>query len=99
ESGHLGVDKSSPWERTHGEAFSVKLIPLGLKVIFKPVDTKSDSTYKMEPTSMTGVFVGYELMTDYRWSEIYVVWSLDENTQMVLSTKSSTFIPSDEETS
>ncbi|MFM7987357.1 MAG: hypothetical protein ACKPKO_49395, partial [Candidatus Fonsibacter sp.] len=89
ESGHPVGDKSSPWERTHGEAFSGKLIPLGAKVMLKPANTKSDSTSEMEPTSMTGVFVGYELMTGYRWSGIYVVWALDDFAHMDVSTKSS----------
>ncbi|MFM7986492.1 MAG: hypothetical protein ACKPKO_44985, partial [Candidatus Fonsibacter sp.] len=49
------------------------------------METKSDSTSKMEPTSMTGVFVGYELTTVCRWA----VWDLDEFSQMDVSTKSS----------
>ncbi|MFM7990295.1 MAG: hypothetical protein ACKPKO_64370, partial [Candidatus Fonsibacter sp.] len=68
---------TSPWEMTHGEPFYGKLIPFGAKVVFKPSDTKSDSTSTMEPTSLTGVFVGYEMMSGYRWSGIYVVWTLN----------------------
>ncbi|MFM7978773.1 MAG: hypothetical protein ACKPKO_05605, partial [Candidatus Fonsibacter sp.] len=47
--------------------------PFGAKVVFKPY-AKSDSTTKMEPTSLTGVFAGYELASGYIWSGIYVVW-------------------------
>ena len=53
----------SPWELTHGEPFYGKLIPFGAKVYFKPSVTKSDSLSNMEPTSITGVFAGYELMS------------------------------------
>ncbi|MFM7986443.1 MAG: hypothetical protein ACKPKO_44740, partial [Candidatus Fonsibacter sp.] len=55
----------------------------------KPSDTKYDSVSNMEPTSMTGVFAVYDLMTGYRWGGIYVVWSLDDFAHMDLSTKSS----------
>ena len=43
----------------------------------------------MEPTSMTGVFAGYELASGYRWSGIYMVWSLDEFIHIDLSVKES----------
>ncbi|MFM7985196.1 MAG: hypothetical protein ACKPKO_38350, partial [Candidatus Fonsibacter sp.] len=46
--------------------FYGKLVPFGAKVVFKPSDTKSDSTTKVEPTSLTGVFAGYELASGYR---------------------------------
>ncbi|MFM7986430.1 MAG: hypothetical protein ACKPKO_44670, partial [Candidatus Fonsibacter sp.] len=58
--------------------FYGKLIPFGAEVVFKPSDSKSYSTAKMEPTSLTGVFAGYELASGYRWSGIYMVWTLDE---------------------
>ncbi|MFM7982024.1 MAG: hypothetical protein ACKPKO_22165, partial [Candidatus Fonsibacter sp.] len=65
KSGAPDGDSSSPWELTHGEPFYGKLIRFGAKVVFKPSDTKSDSTAKMEPTSLTGVFAGYELASGY----------------------------------
>ncbi|MFM7982183.1 MAG: hypothetical protein ACKPKO_22975, partial [Candidatus Fonsibacter sp.] len=43
----------------------------------------------MEPTSLTGVFAGYELASGYRWSGIYVVWSFDEVIHTDLSVKES----------
>ncbi|MFM7990374.1 MAG: hypothetical protein ACKPKO_64765, partial [Candidatus Fonsibacter sp.] len=65
------------------------MILFGAKVVFKPSDTKSDSTTKMEPTSLTGVLAGYVLALGYRWSSIYVVWSLDEFIHTDLSMKES----------
>ena len=78
-------ERTSPWEKTHGEPLSGKLIPLGAKVIIKPSETKGDSTSKMEPTSITGVFVGYELASGCRWSGTYMVWSLEEFADIDLS--------------
>jgi hypothetical protein len=43
----------------------------------------------MEPTSIAGVFAGYELYSGCRWSGIYMVWSLEEFTDIDLSSKSS----------
>ena len=37
-------------------------------------EAKGDSTSKMEPTTITGVFAGYELASGCRWSGIYMVW-------------------------
>ena len=59
-------ERTSPWEKTHGETFYGKLIPFGANAIFKPSEAKSDSTSKMEPTSITGVFAGYELASGCR---------------------------------
>ena len=42
----------------------------------------------MEPTSITGVFVGYELASGCRWSGSYMVWSLEEFVDIDLSSKS-----------
>ncbi|MFM7985090.1 MAG: hypothetical protein ACKPKO_37810, partial [Candidatus Fonsibacter sp.] len=80
---------TSPWEMTHGEPFYGKLIPFGAKVIFQPSDTKSDTTSNMEPTSLTRVFAGYEIMSGYRWSGNYVVWTLNEFVHTDLSTNDS----------
>ena len=41
----------------------------------------------MEPTSIVGVFAGYELSSGCRWSGIYMVWSLEEFVDMDLSSK------------
>ena len=68
ESVAVGVEKKSPWEKMHGEPFYGKLIPIGAKVFIKPSETKGDSTLKMEPTSITGVFAGYEFSSGCRWS-------------------------------
>ncbi|MFM7980063.1 MAG: hypothetical protein ACKPKO_12180, partial [Candidatus Fonsibacter sp.] len=89
KSGALDGLGTCPWELTHGEPFYGKLIPFGAKVVLEPSDTKSESTTKMEPTSLTGVFVGYELASGYRWSGIYIVWSLDEFIYTDLSVKES----------
>ena len=78
ESAVAGVDKRSPWEKLHGEPFYGKLIPVGAKVFIKPSETKGDTTSRMEPTSIAGVFAGYELSSGCRWSGIYMVWSLEE---------------------
>ena len=43
----------------------------------------------MEPTSLTGVFAGYEMAPGCKWSGIYMVWTLEEFADMDLSTKSS----------
>ena len=45
------------------------------QVIFQPVETKKDSTSKLEPTSMTGVFAGYDMAPGCRWNGIYMVWT------------------------
>ena len=87
ESAAAGVDKKSPWERVHNEPLYGKLIPIGAKVFIKPLETKGDSTSKMEPTSITGVFAGYELSSGCRWSGIYMVWSLEEFVDIDLSAK------------
>ena len=87
ESVAAGVDKRSPWEKVRGEPFYGKLIPIGAKVFIKPSETKGDSTSKMEPTSITGVFAGYELSSGCRWSGIYMVWSLVEFVDMDFSPK------------
>ena len=92
EPAAAGVERTSPWEnKAHGEPlfFYGKLIPLGAKVIIKPSETKSDSTSNMEPTSITGVFAGYELSSGCRWSGIYMVFFLEEFVGIDLSSKSS----------
>ena len=76
EPAMVGVEKKSPWGNVHGEPFYGKFTPIGAKVFVKPSETKGDSTSKMEPTSITGVFAGYELYSGGRWSGIYVVWTL-----------------------
>ena len=81
--------RKSPWEKVHGEPFYGKLIPIGAKVFIKPSETKGDSTSKMEPTSITCVFAGYELSSGCRWSGIYMVWSLEEFIDIDFSSKSS----------
>ena len=43
----------------------------------------------MDPTSLTGVFVGYEMALGCKWSGVYIVWTLEEFADMDLSTKSS----------
>ena len=91
ESVAVGVERTSPWEKMHGEPFYGKLTPLHAKVFIKPSDTKGDSTSNMEPTSITGVFAGYELSYGCRWSGIYMVWSLEEFVDIDLSSKSSVF--------
>ena len=73
------------WEKTHGEPFYGELIPIGAKFFIKPSETKGDSTSKMEPTSIIGVFAGYELVPGCRWSGMYMVWSLEECTSMDFS--------------
>ena len=40
---------------------------------------------KMEPTSINGVFAGYELASGCRWSGIYMVLSLAEYASIDLS--------------
>ena len=89
ESAAVDVERNIPWEKMHGEPFYGKFIPLGAKAIIKPSETKGDSTSKMEPTSMAGVFAGYELSSGCRWSGIYMVWSLEEFVDIDLSSKSS----------
>ena len=69
-------ERTSPWEKTHGEQLMIKLIPFGAKVIIKPSETKGDPTSVLEPTTITGVFAGYELAAGCRWSGICMVWSL-----------------------
>ena len=59
------------------------------QVIFQPAETKKDSTSKMEPTSMTGVFAGYDLARGCRWNGIFIFWCLEEFATRDLSTKSS----------
>ena len=84
-------ERTSPWEKTHGEPFYGKLVALGANVIIKPSETKGDSTSNMEPTSITGVFfAGYELASGCRRSGIYMVWSIEEFASIDLSSKSST---------
>ena len=84
----VGVEKKSPWDKMHGEPFYGKRIPIGAKKVFvKPSDTKGYCTSKMEPTSILGVFAGYELSSGCRWSGIYMVWSLEEFIDIDLSSK------------
>ena len=72
------ADRSSPWGKTHGEFCTGKMIPLGAKVIFKPVEFKREGPSKMGPTSLTVVSAGYELSSCCRWTGVYLGWSLDE---------------------
>ena len=44
ESVVVDGERTSPWEKTHGEPFNGQLIPLGAKVIIKPSETKGDFT-------------------------------------------------------
>ncbi|MFM7983510.1 MAG: hypothetical protein ACKPKO_29710, partial [Candidatus Fonsibacter sp.] len=37
-------------------------------------DTKYDLLSKMEPTSVTGIFAGYELISGYRWGGGVFIW-------------------------
>ena len=74
--------------KTHGSAFVVQLIPIGVKVIFKPAETKQDSAANMEPTSMTGVFAGYKMAPGCRWAGIYTFWTFEDCAEIDLSTKS-----------
>ncbi|MFM7981924.1 MAG: hypothetical protein ACKPKO_21650, partial [Candidatus Fonsibacter sp.] len=50
---------------------------------------KSDSPSNTEPTSITGIFVGYELMSGYKWGGINMAWTLDEFYSIDLSMKES----------
>ncbi|MFM7855653.1 MAG: hypothetical protein ACKO96_27925, partial [Flammeovirgaceae bacterium] len=43
----------------------------------------------MQPTSIPGVFAGYDLMSCYKWGGIYTVWTLDEFSSIYLSMKES----------
>ncbi|MFM7990504.1 MAG: hypothetical protein ACKPKO_65415 [Candidatus Fonsibacter sp.] len=43
----------------------------------------------MEPTSIVGIFAGYEMMSGYRWGGIYIAWTLDEFSSIDLSMKES----------
>ncbi|MFM7981489.1 MAG: hypothetical protein ACKPKO_19445, partial [Candidatus Fonsibacter sp.] len=52
-------------------------------------DTKSDSPSKIKPTTITGIFVGYELMSGYTWGGIYLAWTLDEFPSVDLSIRES----------
>ncbi len=82
-------EKTSPWAKKQGEPFYGKLIPIGAKVIVKPSDSKGASTSKMEPTSIAGVFAGYELVCGCRLDGINMVWPFEEFVGMDLSSKSS----------
>ena len=89
KSAEADGDRQSAWEKTHGLFFHGQLIPIGANVVFKPAETKQDGTSKMEPTSLTGIFAGYEMAPGCKWSGIYMVWTLEEFADMDLSTKSS----------
>ncbi|MFM7990533.1 MAG: hypothetical protein ACKPKO_65560, partial [Candidatus Fonsibacter sp.] len=43
----------------------------------------------MEPTSIAGIFAGYDMMSGYRWGGIYMAWTLDEFSSIDLSMKES----------
>ena len=47
KSARAGSDRSSPWEKTHGESFTGKPMPIGAEAICNPAETKKDGTTKM----------------------------------------------------
>jgi hypothetical protein len=71
-----------------GTAWVSKVMPSSRMIFIKPSDTKGDSTSNMEPTSITGVFAGYEISSGCRWNGIYISWYLEEFVDIDLSSKS-----------
>ena len=76
KSAEADGDRQSAWDNTHNSIFHGQLIPIGAKVILKPAETKQDGTSKMEPTSLTGIFAGYEMAPGCKWSGVCMVWTL-----------------------
>ena len=68
-------DGDSAWKRMTGEHFKGKAIPFGVKVFFKPTDTR-EKTYagKFDPKGVPGIFAGYVITTGQQWSRNYKVW-------------------------
>ena len=88
KSAEADGDRLSPWEKTHDSPFMGQLIPIGAKVIVKPAETRQEGTSDMEPTSLTGVFAGYEMAPGCKSSGIYMVWTFEEFADMYFSIKS-----------
>ena len=85
ESVAAGVDKKSPWEICTANHSMVSSFPSAQQYSSSHQKTKGDSTSKMEPTSIAGIFAGYELSSGCRWSGIYMVSSLAEFIDIDLS--------------
>ena len=73
----------SPWIRTHEGEFKGKLTPFGSKVYFKSTTLRSQKK-KFEDSATVGLFAGYEMTPGYGWSRIYLVWKLDDFTNVEL---------------
>ena len=80
-------DGTSPWFKRHGEHFKGQRIPFGAKVSFIPTTTSKvgKDVHKFAPTSVVGVFLGYELQVGERWTGRYRVAPLSEFDRIPLS--------------
>ena len=77
----------SRWIHTHEEEFKGKLIPFGSRVYFKST-TLRRSEAEIWGLSDRGVFAGYAMTLGYGWSGIYLVWKLEDFTNVELRQKS-----------
>ena len=78
-----------------GEDFKGKVIPFGVKVFFKPTDTR-EKTYagKFDPKRAPGIFAGYVITTGQQWSRKCKVWDMAEFANNVnLSMKANAAVP------
>ena len=73
----------SPWIRTHEGEFKGKLILLGSKVYFKSTTLRGQKK-KFEDSAIVGVYAVYEMRPGYGWSGIYLVWKLEDFTNVEL---------------
>ena len=71
------VEGESSWMRMCGDRFGGKAIPFGVKVFFKPTETR-EPTYggKFDPKGIPGIFAGYVIGSGHTWSRKYRVWDL-----------------------
>ena len=71
----------SRWIHTHEEEFKGKLIPFGSRVYFKST-TRRGQKQKFGDSAIVGVFAGYAMTPGYGWSGIYLVWKLEDFTNV-----------------
>ena len=80
-------DGHCPWFAKHNSHFSGKLIPFGARIRFIPNATTDlgKDHLKFAPTSVDGIFLGYELQSGNRWTGHYSVMALTELAKTPLS--------------
>ena len=73
---HIYFPGQSKWRARTGIAFTGHVIPFGSAVYYLPTQDRY-TTSKAAPRQRVGIFVGYRLQTQAKWSGEYVIIDMD----------------------